>query len=450
MNGGIPFFSCVGRYQVRRGRGNPVFRGGAAQRAFLLRAKRVQAWMFLWSIKQGMNIHDHRRSFGSSAAAYAEGVLSYGSDGLFFIMGVIFASWAIRIPDVKVALHLSDAELGGLLFGAPLGQLVAIVPTAWLIGRIRSRRTIILGMLLMPAALVSLSLAGGHVSLFVCLLFFGFADNMLNIALNSQAVGVETLYGRSIMATFHGMWSLGGVTGGIVGAILAPLGVSPLHHFCLIALAAVAVLAALRSWTLPREVRVGRKETETRRPVRFDLYLAVLGFIAFGSMATEGAMYDWSSVYFAQVVQPGESLVRVGYVACMSAMVLGRLMADGLINHYGVAPVLQLSGLCIAGGMALALLQPELGSAAAGFALVGFGMASIVPICYSLAGKSTKVPPQVGISLVSSISFFGFLACPPTVGFLSHLADLRWALSPIVVVGLLITLAAPLLRRLRP
>ena len=122
----------------------------------------------------------------------------------FFIMGVIFASWAIRIPDVKAALHLSDAELGGLLFGAPLGQLLAIVPSAWLIGRIRSRRTIILGMLLMPTALVSLSLAAGHVSLFVCLLFFGFADNMLNIALNSQAVGVETLYGRSIMATFHG------------------------------------------------------------------------------------------------------------------------------------------------------------------------------------------------------------------------------------------------------
>lgn len=368
----------------------------------------------------------------------------------FFVMGVIFASWAIRIPDVKAALHLSDAELGGLLFGAPLGQLLAIVPAAWLIGRIRSRRAIIIGMLLMPAALLSLALAGGHVSLFLCLLFFGFADNLLNIALNSQAVGVETLYGRSIMATFHGMWSLGGVAGGLVGAILAPLGVSPLHHFCLIAALAVGVLAALRSWTLPREVRIGRKESRSGSSVRLDPYLAVLGFIAFGSMATEGAMYDWSSVYFAQVVQPGESLVRVGYVACMSAMVLGRLMADGLINHYGVAPVLQISGLCIAGGMALALLRPELGAATAGLAFVGFGMASIVPICYSLAGKSTKVPPQVGISLVSSISFFGFLACPPTVGFLSHLADLRWALSPIVVVGLLITLAAPLLRRLRP
>ncbi len=368
----------------------------------------------------------------------------------FLVMGIMFASWAIRIPDVKAALHLSDAELGGLLFGAPLGQLAAIVPSAWLIGRIRSRRTVILGMVLMPAALVSLALASGHVSLFVCLLFFGFADNMLNIALNSQAVGVETLYGRSIMATFHGMWSLGGVIGGVVGAILAPLGIAPFPHFCLIALLAVTVLASLRSWTLPREVRVGHKAEQTRRPVRFDVYLAALGVIAFGSMATEGAMYDWSSVYFAQVVQPGESLVRVGYVACMSAMVLGRLMADGLINRHGVTPVLQLSGLCISGGMALSLAWPDLGCAAAGFALVGFGMASIVPICYSLAGKSSRVPPQVGISLVSSISFFGFLACPPAVGFLSHLAGLRWALSPIVAVGLLIALAAPLLRRLRP
>ena len=368
----------------------------------------------------------------------------------FLVMGIIFASWAIRIPDVKAALHLSDAELGGLLFGAPLGQLAAIVPSAWLIGRIRSRRTVILGMLLMPAALVSLSLASGHVSLFVCLLFFGFADNMLNIALNSQAVGVETLYGRSIMATFHGMWSLGGVIGGVVGAILAPLGIPPFHHFCLIAALAVGVLASLRSWTLPREVRVGRKVEQARRPVRFDVYLAALGVIAFGSMATEGAMYDWSSVYFAQVVQPEERLVRVGYVACMSAMVLGRLMADGLINRHGVAPVLQLSGACISGGMALSLIWPDLACATAGFALVGFGMASIVPICYSLAGKSSRVPPQVAISLVSSISFFGFLACPPVVGFLSHLAGLRWALSPLVAVGLLIALAAPLLHRLRP
>ena len=135
------------------------------------------------------------------------------------------------------------------------------------------------------------------------------------------------------------------------------------------------------------------------------------------------------------MVQPGESLIRAGYLACMCAMVTGRLLADGLVNRFGVTPVLQLSGLCIAAGLSLALLWPDLLPATAGLALVGFGMASVVPLCYSLAGKSTRVPPSVAISLVSSLSFLGFLGCPPMVGFLSHQFDLRWALSPIVVVG---------------
>lgn len=201
---------------------------------------------------------------------------------------------------------------------------------------------------------------------------------------------------------------------------------------------------------MPREVRIGAAAPESgKRSFRLDLYLTLLGCIALGSMATEGAMYDWSSVYFAQVVQPGESLIRAGYLACMCAMVTGRLLADGLVNRFGVTPVLQLSGLCIAAGLSLALLWPDLLPATAGLALVGFGMASVVPLCYSLAGKSTRVPPSVAISLVSSLSFLGFLGCPPMVGFLSHQFDLRWALSPIVVVGVAIFCLAPLVRRIK-
>ena len=213
----------------------------------------------------------------------------------------------------------------------------------------------------------------------------------------------------------------------------------------------MSLLACLRKWTLPREVRFGHAAEKSGR-VRYrpDPYLLALGFIAFGSMATEGAMYDWSSVYFAQVVRPEESLVRLGYMACMCAMVLGRLMADGLVNRYGVRPVLRLSGVSIAVGLSLALVWPRLASATVGLALVGFGMASIVPLCYSLAGRSTKVPARVAISLVSSVSFLGFLACPPMVGFLSHAFNLRWALSPIVLVGVAIAVLAEFIKRLRP
>ena len=156
-------------------------------------------------------------------------------NAFFFVMGMVFASWAVRIPDIKAALQMSDAALGSVLLAAPLGEMLSIAPTAWLIGRFRSRRVIMLGLMLMPCALLSLALAGSPHWLAAALLGFGFANNMLNISLNAQAVGVETLYGRSIMATFHGMWSLGGVAGCIIGSIVAPLGVAPLcrhlrHH----------------------------------------------------------------------------------------------------------------------------------------------------------------------------------------------------------------------------
>ena len=323
-------------------------------------------------------------------------------------MGMVFASWAVRIPDIKAALQMSDAALGSVLLAAPLGEMLSIAPTAWLIGRFRSRRVIMLGLMLMPCALLSLALAGSPHWLAAALLGFGFANNMLNISLNAQA------------------------------------------HFAAILVITLATLGCLRTWTMPREVRIGAAAPESgKRSFRPDLYLTLLGCIALGSMATEGAMYDWSSVYFAQVVQPGESLIRAGYLACMCAMVTGRLLADGLVNRFGVTPVLQLSGLCIAAGLSLALLWPDLLPATAGLALVGFGMASVVPLCYSLAGKSTRVPPSVAISLVSSLSFLGFLGCPPMVGFLSHQFDLRWALSPIVVVGVAIFCLAPLVRRIK-
>lgn len=160
-------------------------------------------------------------------------------------------------------------------------------------------------------------------------------------------------------------------------------------------------------------------------------------------------MYDWSSVYFAQVIQPEETFIRAGYLSCMSVMVMARLLADGLVNRFGVTPVLQLSGLSIATGLSLALIWPTLLPATVGLGLVGFGMASVVPLCYSLAGKSTRVPPSVAISLVSSLSFPGFLGCPPMVGFLSHQFSLRWALSPIVIMGITIFFLAPLVRRVK-
>ena len=104
-------------------------------------------------------------------------------NAFFFVMGMVFASWAVRIPDIKAALQMSDAALGSVLLAAPLGEMLSIAPTAWLIGRFRSRRVIMLGLMLMPCALLSLALAGSPHWLAAALLGFGFANNMLNLSL---------------------------------------------------------------------------------------------------------------------------------------------------------------------------------------------------------------------------------------------------------------------------
>ena len=147
-------------------------------------------------------------------------------------------------------------------------------------------------------ALVTLAVAPGRLWLFAALVFFGFSNNLLNISLNAQAVGVERLYRRSIMGSFHGMWSIGAVTGGIIGAVAAPAGIDPLPHFGAILLLSILTLVMLRSAIMPRDVRSAAQKRE-RASIRRDLYIVLLGIIAFGSFATEGALYDWSGASIA-------------------------------------------------------------------------------------------------------------------------------------------------------
>lgn len=364
----------------------------------------------------------------------------------FFAMGLIFASWATRIPDIQAALRLNDAELGTALFGAPLGQLPCLLAAGLLVNRFGSRKVLALGLFLYATALLGLGSAGAFWQLFLSLMFFGIGGNLFDIALNTQAVAVERLYGRSIMASLHGLWSLGGVAGGVLGALLAGFGVGPWPHFVAVSILAAGLYFGLRSKLLPDVKPEARRPGEKRpRLIRPDLLVLLLGVVAFGSMATEGTMYDWIAVYYTAVLQAPDELIRAGYIACMSCMVLGRFLADGLITRFGPVRVLQVSGLLMCAGLLLLILQSGLLFATLGAALTGFGMAAGIPICFSLAGKSRTIPPSVAISLVVFVSFSGFLVCPPLIGHLSHAFSLQAAFIPIAGVALVIALLAPLL-----
>lgn len=378
----------------------------------------------------------------------------------FFVQGLIFASWASRIPDIKQIHRLNEAELGGVLFAMPVGQMLCMALSAWLVSRMGSRRGLVLGASAYATMLVSLGYAPDTLWLCVCLVLFGMASNLCNIAVNTQAVGVERIYHRSIMAAFHGLWSLAGLTGGVVGALFAGFGVSVGIHFVVIFGVCVLSILLMNKNLLPRD---HRDPGEPTLPVQadgslpaapgwlarlrgIDPTILLLGLVAFGCMAAEGTMFDWSSVYYEVVIQPEQNLIRLGYLAFMTTMVTGRFLADRMITQFGVIMVLRVSGLLIAAGLLLAVLIPTVSVATFGLTLVGFGTSGVVPICYSLSGKTKRMHPGVAVTVVSSIGFVGFLLCPPVIGLIAQATSLRVSFAVIAAVGLMTTLLAGRLR----
>jgi len=358
----------------------------------------------------------------------------------FFIQGLTFASWTSRIPDIKNRLHLSDAALGGVLFALPAGQLTAMALSGYLVSKYGSKLMVQIAALLFPAILLLLGSVESTWQLVAGLFVFGICGNLSNIAVNTQGVGVERLYGRSIMASFHGLWSLAGFTGGLISFLIAG-SVPPLTHFIIIYAITFLLLLSARNIVLPRDAY---KVSDTNRKlfVKPDRYIILLGLIAFACMICEGTMFDWSVIYFEKVLKVSQNLIRLGFVSFMFTMAGGRFIADRYVTKYGVTRILKLSGISIFSGLMLAVIFPNIITATLGFLLVGIGVSSVVPMVYSLAGKSKKMVPGVALAAVSSISFLGFLIGPPIIGFIAQLSNLRWSFALIALLGLGTTLLA--------
>jgi MFS family permease len=354
----------------------------------------------------------------------------------FFCQGLCFASWASRIPDLKSSLHLSDAALGSILLALPAGQLLAMPFSGRLVTSFGSRKVLRICAVLYAICLTNIGLATQPWHLAVGLFLFGICGNMCNISVNTQAVGAEKIYDRPIMTSFHGVWSTAGFTGAAIGLFMMGRYVSPYVHFWTIAsLVIIAALTAQKYLVSGRAAKTERKSFFSRP----DTMLMQLGVIGFFSMASEGAMFDWSGVYFQQIVHAPKSLIALGYLTFMIAMASGRFAGDRLILRYGRKNMLRASGILISTGLFTSVLFPHIITATIGFLIVGFGVSSVVPMVYSAAGKNSKIPPGIALAAVSSISFLGFLMGPPLIGYVAELLNLRYSFALIGLLGLTIT-----------
>lgn len=340
---------------------------------------------------------------------------------MFFMAGLCFSSWASRIATIQQKLSLSEAGLGGVLLALPVGLLISLPLAGWAVTKIGSRKVLAISLSLYGISLIGLGLVNNVFLLMVNLVIFGMGSNSVNISVNTQAVATEKLYTKPIMASFHGLWSLAGFIGAGIGTLMIGLHIDPAPHFVLIAIITLTSIAIC--WKYLHND--GGSKEESTGFVMPDSSLITLGLIAFCSMVVEGAMFDWSTIYFKKVVMAPGAWVGAGYTAGMCTMAGGRFVADSFSDKFGLKRTLQVSGLLSMSGMIIAVVFPTLVPAIIGLMLVGAGISSVVPMVYSAAGKSTTMQPGPAIAAVSTISFVGFLVGPPVIGFLANASSLK-------------------------
>lgn len=316
----------------------------------------------------------------------------------------------------------------------PIGQLFTMPVSGKLITKYGSAKVLTLMTLVYALILFSISFASSIYLLALSLFFFGVASNMCNISVNTQAVGVEKIYNKSIMTTFHGGWSLAGFFGALIGLITIQLNWSTTAHFSVIL--GLIFISSLLNFRFLLKQDSGNEEQSEKVKFRPDSILLQLGIIGFFSMATEGAMFDWSGVYFQEIVEAPEKLIILGYTAFMIMMASGRFIGDYMITRFGNKNILILSGALMFIGMISSVLFPNIVVSTIGFMLVGLGVACCVPTVYSLAGKHPTIPAGMALAIVSSISFLGFLMGPPLIGYVAEFTNLKGSFTLFSVFGI--------------
>ncbi|MFV8324670.1 MFS transporter [Flavobacterium sp. ZS1P14] len=354
----------------------------------------------------------------------------------YFGMGLCFATWASRIPDIKTTLHLSEGSLGTILFAIPLGQLTMMSFSGKLVTRFGSHRILPYSILMYAFSLTNLGLVQNAWQLGLGLFVFGIFANLTNISVNTQGVYTEGLFKRTIMSSFHGMWSLAGFTGALVGLGMLALQLNTYTHFLIVAsIAALLVAFNFKFLIKAKETIRTEKKKGFRKP---DSSLVWLGVIGFCCMASEGVMFDWSGVYFKDIVKAPGPLVILGYTSFMIMMASGRFFGDRLTHKFGRKTVMQISGCMISTGLFTAVFFPFIIPSTIAFMFVGLGVSTIIPTLYSIAGKHPTIPTGEALTAVSSVSFLGFLMGPPIIGYIAEAFGLRFSFAFIGIFGFFI------------
>lgn len=370
---------------------------------------------------------------------------------MFFADGAIFGTWVSRVPSIKDHIHAATGPLGLALLGIAVGALISRQAAGQLVARLGSRVIVRVGIVSCCLMLPLPALAANVTVLGLTLVGFGIALGLLDVAINANGVAVQNAMRRPVMSSFHGVYSVGGLTGSVAGGRAAALDVSPVLLFLAVATILCCATMLVSPWLLPPSGETARKP-EIRHgwaglPAGYRFALFLLGFTGLCSMVGEGAVGDWGAIYMHANLGASLSLATWAFAAYSLAMAVGRLLGNRLIARYGGLRVITGSSMLAGAGFAVALLVSQPIAAICGFTVLGLGLSSVIPVTFSTAGRLGEQGAGPAITVVSSIAVMGSLAGPPVIGFAAEVVGLPAALG---LVSVLAFTAAGLVWAIKP
>jgi predicted MFS family arabinose efflux permease len=345
---------------------------------------------------------------------------------MFVGNGCLVGAWAANLPRIREAYSLSDSGLGFLLLAFGVGAVAAMTMTSTIAARVGAARVASIAGIVQALLFPFVGLVAGGPALLALAALLGAACGTMDVAMNAAAAHLERRWGSPLMSSFHAGWSIGGLAGAGLAGVLTGLGWGLPQT--LAAAAVVVAVGGLCGLTLPALDGPAQPGAAFRLPSR---QLAGLSLLAALCFSGEGAVTDWTGVYLNTVVGTDEAWATTGYATFALAMVAGRLSGDAVVRRLGPDRTVRHGAMLAVAGLALALAVPNRWVVDAGCILIGLGLANVVPVVFSAAGRAAGTG---GVAMVSGTGYAGLLVAPPILGNLADAIGLRLALA-LVLAG---------------
>jgi MFS family permease len=374
---------------------------------------------------------------------------------LFLTNGALFANLLPRYPEIKTDLHLSNAVYGAAIAAFSGGALVAGLAAAALIWRFHSSRVAVVGTIGIATFVVVAGLATSPFVLAAALFTAGASDAITDVAQNAHGLRVQRSYGRSIINSFHAVWAVGAILGGLMGAGAIAIHLPRTTHLLIAGVVFSAVVLVAYPYLLrgPDHDDHPAARSADGAGVGLAVYatLVALVVIAIAGATVEDAGSSWATLYLRDSLGAPGALAVFGYVALVGFMFLGRLIGDRLVDRFGERVVVRTGGLVSAAGMGAALAFPSVPGTIAGFAAAGLGVATLIPAAMHGADQLPGMRPGSGLTVVTWLMRIGFFGAPLLVGVVADATSLRVGLLSVPIAGVaVIALAGALSGRRLP